>query len=53
MGSFEDDMFVDSDGPIDDLANLDDEQRTALNDWVSHFDGKYIDAGSLIENKSA
>lgn len=52
VGSFEDDMFVDSEGPIDTLDNLDDEQKQALHDWVSHFDGKYIYAGKLINNDS-
>lgn len=52
MGSFEDDMFVDSEGPIDTLEDLDDEQRAAVADWVAHFDGKYIHAGSLLENDS-
>lgn len=50
MGSFEDDMFVDSEGAIDTLADLDKEQHEALADWVAHFDGKYIDAGRLLPN---
>ncbi|BFZ55228.1 steroid binding [Savitreella phatthalungensis] len=53
LGSFDDDNFVDPAGPIDTLDNLDAEQKQALDDWVRHFDGKYIDAGRLIENKSA
>lgn len=51
MGSFEDDMFVDSDGPIDNLDDLDEEQINTMNDWVSHFEGKYIAAGNLIPNE--
>ena len=50
VGSFDREVFVDVDGPIDDLADLDDEQRQALHDWVSHFDNKYIDAGKLVPN---
>lgn len=50
MGSFEEDMFVSTDGPIDDLKDLDSEQEQAVNDWISHFDGKYIAAGRLMEN---
>lgn len=37
-GSFEDEMFVSVDGPIDTLEDLDEEQKKALDDWVSHFD---------------
>lgn len=50
MGSFEDDMFMDSDGAIDTLQDLDEEQLGTMNDWVSHFEGKYIAAGNLVEN---
>lgn len=46
-------MFVDPDGPIDTLDGLDAEQRNAMHDWVSHFDGKYILAGDLIENETS
>lgn len=52
VGSFDRQVFVDIDGPIDDLADLDQEQRQALDDWVAHFDGKYIDAGTLVPNAS-
>ncbi|ORY78252.1 cytochrome b5-like heme/steroid binding domain-containing protein [Protomyces lactucae-debilis] len=51
-GSFEPEMFVSIDGPIDKLEDLDDEQKQSLEDWVSHFDMKYIDAGRLLENGS-
>lgn len=51
MGSFDDEMFVKVEGPIDDLKDLDGEQVQALDDWASHFSGKYIPAGKLIENQ--
>ena len=50
MGSFDDDMFVDAEGAIDTLTDLDDDQRAAMDDWVAHFEGKYIMAGRLLEN---
>lgn len=53
MGSFDEEMFAKIEGPIDNLKDLDSEQLQALDDWASHFSGKYIPAGKLIENGSA
>lgn len=50
-GSFDEDMFTDVDGPIDTLSDLTDEQREAMDDWVNHFESKYIVAGSLKNTK--
>ncbi|KAK7208514.1 cytochrome b5, partial [Myxozyma melibiosi] len=49
-GSFEEDMLTDIDKPLDKLEDLMPEEINALNDWESHFRGKYILCGELIEN---
>ena len=49
--SFDRDMLVPLDGPIDKLEDLADDEREALSDWAMHFEGKYQLVGKLIENK--
>jgi len=48
--SFDDDMLSDPDGVIDALNDLTDGEWSNLRDWESHFKGKYILCGDLIEN---
>ncbi|KAF9352085.1 hypothetical protein BGX34_000185 [Mortierella sp. NVP85] len=49
--SFDKEMLVPLDGPIDKLEDLTDDEREALSDWAMHFEGKYQVVGKLIENK--
>lgn len=47
-GSFDDEMIRTEPG-IDDLKDLDDSERRALDEWVTHFSGKYQLVGELVE----
>ncbi|RKP05090.1 cytochrome b5-like heme/steroid binding domain-containing protein, partial [Thamnocephalis sphaerospora] len=47
-GSFEADMIMPLDQPIDTLADLTDEERQALDDWEGHFANKYDCVGELV-----
>ncbi|OAA65802.1 membrane-associated progesterone receptor component 1 [Niveomyces insectorum RCEF 264] len=47
--SFDEDMLTkDLDGPLDPLADLDGEQREALQGWEERFDSKYLVVGRLV-----
>lgn len=48
--SFDKEMLVDIDGPIDTLEDLTPGQVQALNDWISLFDAKYPVVGELVNN---
>ncbi|KAF8938395.1 cytochrome b5 [Dissophora ornata] len=50
--SFDKDMLVPIDGPIDRLEDLQDDERESLSDWAMHFEAKYQLVGKLIENKN-
>ena len=48
-GSFDEDMLtMNLDGPLDDLHDLDDDQKQALNDWEERFTEKYLVVGKLV-----
>ncbi|KAJ3037790.1 hypothetical protein HDV00_001291 [Rhizophlyctis rosea] len=49
--SFDEDMMVDIDGPIDKLEDLDQEEWQSLRDWAGFFEGKYDFIGTLVENQ--
>lgn len=46
-------MLTDLDKPIDNLENLNDEEKESLTGWASHFEGKYLLVGRLVEEGSA
>lgn len=46
--SFEDDVLVPLDQPIDELKDLDEEEVGSLNQWFDMFTGKYIEVGKLV-----
>merc|ERR1711939_408281 len=48
--SFEMDMLVPVDGPIDDLSDLTPSEWDALRDWEMHFNSKYFQCGDFVEN---
>lgn len=49
LGSFEEDVLThDLDGPLDDLADLDQEQTESLDDWEARFREKYLVVGRLV-----
>ncbi|KAF9906161.1 hypothetical protein BX616_000793 [Lobosporangium transversale] len=50
--SFDSEMLVPVDGPIDKLEDLTDDEKEALSDWAMHFEGKYQHVGTLVENKN-
>lgn len=48
-GSFDEDMLTKNlDGPLDDLDDLDDDQKEALNGWEEKFAEKYLVVGKLV-----
>ncbi|KAK9455996.1 cytochrome b5-like heme/steroid binding domain-containing protein [Dipodascopsis uninucleata] len=47
-GSFDDDMLTPIDQSIDELKDLTEEELGSLNEWASHFAGKYIACGELV-----
>ena len=48
-GSFDEDMLTkDLDGPLDTLADLNDEQLEALRGWEERFSEKYLVVGKLV-----
>ncbi|KAA6416186.1 MAG: cytochrome b5 [Lasallia pustulata] len=48
-GSFDEDMLTKNlNGPLDDLHDLDDDQKQALNDWEERFTEKYLVVGKLV-----
>ncbi|KAJ3288297.1 hypothetical protein HK104_008246 [Borealophlyctis nickersoniae] len=49
--SFDESMLTDVNGPIDTLADLDDEEWGSLREWAGFFQGKYSHIGFLVENK--
>ncbi|CCJ30793.1 unnamed protein product [Pneumocystis jirovecii] len=49
-GSFDINMIMSPDEPIDKLLDLTDEERNTLDDWEKHFQRKYEVVGKLIEN---
>lgn len=51
--SFDEDMLTDLDKPIDKLEGLNEEELGALAGWASHFEGKYLLVGRLVEEGSA
>lgn len=51
--SFEEDMLTDLDKPIDTLEDLNEEEKGSLDGWASHFEGKYLLVGKLVEEGSA
>lgn len=48
--SFESDVIRKLDEPIDDLADLTDAEKVALDDWETMFKTKYPVVGKLVEN---
>lgn len=50
--SFDKDMLLPLDGPIDKLEDLDEDDKESLANWAEHFEGKYQLVGKLIENKA-
>ncbi|KAJ3187689.1 hypothetical protein HDU85_006082 [Gaertneriomyces sp. JEL0708] len=48
--SFNEDMLVDTNGPIDKLEDLANDEKMTLMEWASHFQFKYIHIGYLVEN---
>jgi len=48
-GSFDEDMITPLDNPIDDLKDLLDDEKKALDDWEEHFANKYACVGKLVE----
>lgn len=52
-GSFDEDMLTKNlHGPLDDLKDLDQEQRDAMQDWVDRFSEKYLVVGKLVAEGS-
>ena len=48
-GSFDEDMLTKNlDRPLDDLDDLDDDQKEALNGWEEKFAEKYLVVGKLV-----
>lgn len=48
-GSFDEDMLTKNlHGPLDDLCDLDDDQKQALKDWEERFTEKYLVVGRLV-----
>lgn len=45
--SFAEEMLTDLDKPIDDLKDLNAEERQALNEWAQFFEERYTLVGSL------
>lgn len=50
-GSFEEDMLTDIEKPIDKLEDLTRDEWESLREWESHFSGKYLLVGKLVENQ--
>ena len=50
--SFEKDMLTDLDKQIDELKDLNAEERQALKEWSEFFDGKYDVVGRLVNEAS-
>jgi membrane-associated progesterone receptor component len=49
FGSFDEDMLTkDLDGPLDTLADLDADQKEALQGWEERFQEKYLVVGRLV-----
>lgn len=46
-------MLTDLDNPIDKLEGLNEEEKASLAGWASHFEGKYLLVGRLVEEGSA
>ena len=47
--SFDEDMLTENlEGPLDDLGDLDAEQRETLEGWEEQFLGKYLVVGKLV-----
>lgn len=51
LGTFDADILTPVDEPIDELADLTDEQRSSLKEWQGHFEMKYPVVGVLQENE--
>jgi membrane-associated progesterone receptor component len=49
-GSFDEDMLTDTDKPIDKLEDLTRDEWESLREWESHFSGKYLLVGKLVDN---
>lgn len=52
-GSFELDMLTDPHARIDQLHDLNEEEKSSLRGWQEHFVNKYIVVGELVENGEA
>lgn len=50
--SFDEEMLTPIGNPIDKLEDLTEEERGSLRDWKSHFEGKYLLVGRLVEEGS-
>ena len=50
--SFDKEMLTDLEKPIDDLKDLNDQERQALAEWEEFFTNKYVCVGKLVENQS-
>ncbi len=52
LGSFDEDVLtLDLDGELDDLGDLDDEQKESLDGWEERFRGKYLCVGRLVSKR--
>ncbi|KAG8967463.1 hypothetical protein FRC05_002058 [Tulasnella sp. 425] len=51
--SFDKDMLLPIDGPIDTLSDITPDERENMMGWVEHFSHKYIVCGELVENDAA
>ncbi|KAI9482723.1 MAG: cytochrome b5-like heme/steroid binding domain-containing protein [Benjaminiella poitrasii] len=49
--SFDAEMLVDPQGPIDNLEDLASDEWESLREWEQHFASKYLFVGKLIENR--
>jgi len=51
--SFELDMLTDPHAEIDQLHDLNEEEKSSLRSWQEHFTNKYLIVGELVENGEA
>ena len=52
-GSFDLDMLTDPHDRIDQLHDLNEEEKSSLKGWQEHFANKYVIVGELVENGEA
>lgn len=49
LNSFEEEHMREPGNPIDELEDLNDEQKESLNGWIDHFSAKYPVVGDLVD----